>query len=474
MVDLPKNILYTNDNLFILNGMNSESVDLIYLDPPFNSKRTYSAPIGSKSAGASFKDMWSWDDVNEFYLEKMFTEYPYLVSFIQAIEGIHGKAMMSYITYMIQRIIELHRVLKPTGSLYLHVDPTASHYLKIVLDRIFGKNNFRNEIIWQRMSGAKGSQFKSKKFGTINDYILFYTKTDNYTINPTIKLTKNDPLTLKRFNKIDKKGQRYYDDSAHIWSNPSMGDRPNLCYEWRGYTNPHSSGWRLSKERLEEEYQKGNILIRKDGKLERRKYYKDDRGTPLNNIWTDINIASGKERTGYPTQKPLALLHRIINASSKNGDIVFDPFCGCATTCVAAQQLNRKWIGIDIEDQAAQVLIDRLSDDAGLFSDFIHSTEIPERTDIKKESPNLNIKERLFKEQKGNCNGCGNQYLIKDFHIDHIVPKAKGGGDYYTNYQLLCGHCNTTKGDRPMEYLMVKINKREELMRSKLSFGKKN
>ncbi|RLA08685.1 MAG: hypothetical protein DRQ51_01640 [Gammaproteobacteria bacterium] len=466
------NTLYTNDNLFILNGLNNESIDLIYLDPPFNSKRFYSAPIGSKSAGASFSDMWSWEDVNESYLEKMFSNYPFLVNFIQSIEGIHGKAMMAYITYMTQRIIEMHRVLKPTGSFYLHVDPTASHYLKIVLDKIFGKSNFRNEIIWQRMTGAKGSQFKAKKFGASTDTILFYTKSDEYHLNPTIKLKENDPVMLKKFNKIDNKGKRYYDDSAHIWRNPSMGDRPNLCYAWRGFNNPHLSGWRLSKQRLEEEYQKGNIVIKDDGKLERRKYFDDYDGKTLDNNWIDIPRAMGGERTGYPTQKPIALLNRIIKASSREGDIIFDPFCGCATACVAAQQLNRKWIGIDIEKQAAEVLVNRLSDDAGLFSNFIHRVDIPKRDDIKKELPSFSIKERLHKEQKGICKGCNHEYLIKDFHIDHIIPKAKGGGDYYENYQLLCGHCNTTKGDRPMEYLMNKVKIQDELLKEKLTFGK--
>ena len=145
---MSKNILYTGDNLYIMHGMNSESVDLIYLDPPFNSKRTHAAPIGSKAAGVSFKDMWSWNDVDEAYLDSMVDGYAHLVQFIEAIRSIHGEAMMAYCTYMTQRIIEMHRVLKPTGSLYLHCDQTASHYLKIILDRIFGMKHFRNEIIW--------------------------------------------------------------------------------------------------------------------------------------------------------------------------------------------------------------------------------------------------------------------------------------------------------------------------------------
>ncbi|KAK3584199.1 hypothetical protein CHS0354_035280 [Potamilus streckersoni] len=453
-----QNTLYTQDNLFVLHGMNSRSVDLIYLDPPFNSKRMYSAPIGSKSAGASFKDMWTWQDVNESYLDKLVERYPALVSFIQSVQDIHSRAMMAYITYMTQRIIEMHRVLKDTGSLYLHCDPTAGHYLKIVLDEVFGKDNFRNEIIWQRMLGAKGSQFKAKKYDAHFDL--------SYTVR---HMTEEE--RARKFPLEDEDGRRYYDDSAHIWCNPSMGDRPNLCYEWRGFINPHPSGWRLSKKRLEEEYQKGNIIIKPNGKLERRKYEEDYFGGGINNVWSDIRIASGKESTGYPTQKPLALLHRIVQASSQPGDTVFDPFCGCATTCVAAQQLGRRWIGIDIERKAAQVLIERLSTDAGLFSDFIHRTDAPQRTDIKPEPITPGVKERLFKTQEGRCNACGTEFDIRHFEVDHIIPKAKGGGDYYENYQLLCGNCNRIKGDRPMEYLRMKIKSREEMMKHRLTFA---
>ena len=464
-----QNTLFTNDNLFILYGLNSESVDLIYLDPPFNSKRTYAAPIGSKSAGASFKDMWTWNDVNDAYLEKMIQEYPDLVRFIQSIEKIHSKGMMAYITYMTQRIIEMYRILKNTGSFYLHCDQTASHYLKIVLDTIFGKDNFKNEIIWERMVGAKGSQHKAKKYGTSADILLFYTKSSINSFN-LIKNT-SEQERFKKFPLIDENGRRYYDDSAHIFCNPSMGDRPNLCYTWKGFKNPHPSGWRLSKERLEEEYKKGNIVIKSNGKLERRKYENEYKGNAINNIWSDIKIVSGKEATGYPTQKPLALLHRIIQTSSQEGDVVLDPFCGCATTCVAAQQLERKWIGIDIESKAVDLLIQRLSHDAGLFSDFIQRNDIPQRTDIIIEEISLKIKERLWKQQESKCNACYVEMRIIDFEVDHIVPKSRGGGDYYENYQLLCSNCNRVKGDRPMEYLRNKIKKREELLQSKIRFG---
>ena len=405
------NTLYTEDNLFILNGLNSESVDLIYLDPPFNSKRIYSAPIGSKAAGSSFKDMWSWDDVNEAYLESLIDKYPSLVRFIQSVQDTHDKPMMAYVTYMTQRIIEMHRVLKNTGSLYLHVDPTASHYLKIVLDRIFGKKNFRNEIVW--CYHGPGSP-KMRQFNRKSDTIFWYSKGTEWTFNKeNIRVPFKDPKqSLRKAMSVDGS---------------------------------------FSKDEVMEYRKKGKI--------------------PEN--WWVMRIAarSKKEYVGYPTQKPLALLERIIKASSNEGDIVLDPFCGCATTCVKAQQLNRKWIGIDIEKKAVDILIDRLSDDAGIFKNFVHTDKIPQRTDIELVDRTHSVKERLYKQQEGQCNGCKEAFKIYNFEVDHIIPKSKGGGDYYENYQLLCGNCNKVKGNRPMEYLRMKIRAREEILNQKLTFG---
>jgi site-specific DNA-methyltransferase (adenine-specific) len=407
------NTLYTQDNLFILTGMNSNLVDLIYLDPPFNSKRLYAAPVGTEAAGTSFKDMWTWTDVDEAYLDTLADKYPALARFISGVGKIHSKDMMAYLTYMAQRIIEMHRVLKDTGSLYLHCDPTAGHYLKILLDEVFGKNNFKNEIIWhyRRWTG------KAKRFQELHDIIYFYSKSNDYTFNVQ-------------------------------------------------YTN----------------YTEGSISRKKGGKLHRfKKGHEtvlvsdkeiDEKGVRENDVWHIPFIApSAKERTGYPTQKPLALLHRIIKASSNEGDIVLDPFCGCATTCVAAQQLGRKWIGIDLEKQAVRILVDRLKNDSGLFADFINTAVIPQRTDITTEQPSASVKERLYKEQNGLCNACGTKFDLWNLEIDHIIPKAKGGGDYYENYQLLCGSCNKIKGDRPMEYLRLKIKTREEMLENKIIFG---
>lgn len=353
-------------------------------------------------------------DVNEAYLDKIIDKYPMLVDFIGSIEATHSKAMKAYITYMTQRLIEMHRILKDTGSLYLHCDPTASHYLKIVLDRIFGRRNFKNEIIWHYQAGTKSKKF----FGRKHDVILVYGKSDKAIHNRIGKPVVNPD----RYKYTDEDGRRY-----------DVNGQGKRYYLAEGQTC--DDVWTYTQEK---QFQQLN--------------------------------SQSKERTGYPTQKPLALLHRIIKASSKEGDLVLDPFCGCATTCVAAQQLNRKWIGIDIEKQAVNVLMDRLSDDAGLFRDFIQRSDIPQRTDIQIELISQNVKERLFKEQKGKCNACDNEMRIVDFEVDHIIPKSKGGGDYYENYQLLCGYCNRVKGNKPMEYLVSKLKTREKLLEKKV-FG---
>jgi len=403
------NTLYTNDNLFILTGLNNNLVDLIYLDPPFNSKRFYSAPIGSRAAGSSFKDMWTWKDVNEAYLETLAGKYPALTDFIAATGAVHSKAMMAYLTYMAQRIIEMHRILKDTGSLYLHCDATASHYLKALLDEVFGKDNFRNEIIW--CYTGPGSPYM-RQFNRKHDTIFWYTKGKTWTFN-----------------------------------------KKQILFPYKGGT-PHSGGF-----------------TEKDGRrLVPEKYTE---GKVPETWWIDIAIAprSKNEYTGYPTQKPLALLTRIIKASSNEGDIVLDPFCGCATTCVAAQQLGRKWIGIDIEKQAVSILVERLSDDAGMFKDFINTKTPPQRTDIQKVEPIQSVKERLYKEQNSLCNACGTEFDIWNLEIDHIIPKSKGGGNYYENYQLLCSNCNKMKSDNPMESLRLKIETRKKMLKEKIIFG---
>ena len=350
--------IFCRDNLEIMRGINSDSVDLIYLDPPFNKGKKFHAPIGSTAEGAEFSDIWSPDSVKDEWHNEINDKYPALYKYLEAVGDIGSRSAKYYLIYMAVRLIEMHRILKPSGSIYFHCDQTVSHYIKLLMDTIFNHPNARGEIVWQRsISKQKGSQHKAKSWGVSTDSLFFYTKTDSYNLVNTRFITEEE--IFKKFNhENERTGEKYYDDSSHIWCTPGMGVRPELCYKWKGFENPHPSGWRLSKERLQEEYEKGNIVILGRGtnkKLQRRKYIKDYEGVPLGNLWTDINPVSGKENTKYPTQKPLALLERIIQSSSNIGDLILDPFCGCATTCVAAEKLKRNWIGIDVSAKAYEL-----------------------------------------------------------------------------------------------------------------------
>jgi len=415
-LNIQPNALFTADNLYVLNGMNSECIDLIYLDPPFNSKRLYKAPVGSKAAGAAFEDMWSWEDVDSALMVRLAETHPFLVDYITAIEVMHSKGMMAYIAYMAQRLFEMHRVLKPTGSIYLHCDPTASHYLKVVMDRIFGAKNFRNEIVWKKYAGRKSNA--KTKFPTQHDCIFFYAKSADAHFTP-IYLPMAEKEIAKEYNKVDADGRRY----------------------------------RLSRGR--------NYQL----KGEQRKIYLDEtRGRMVGGLWVEDGLqlnTSSAERTGYPTQKPLALLDRIIKASSKEGDVVLDPFCGCATTCVSAQRLGRRWIGIDVSDKAAVLIRERMADDVGaLFDDFTHYAKPPMRGDVERITKQA-AKPILYGTQAGHCAGCKDHFEARHLEVDHVIPRSKGGGDYLANFQLLCGNCNRIKGNRPMEYLLMVLAKRQ-------------
>ena len=280
---------------------------------------------------------------------------------IEIMTEIHSFNMQAYIVFMTNRLIEMRRVLKDTGSIYLHCDPTASHYLKVVMDSLFGKANFRNEIVWSRASGrAKGSQHPSRTFGRDTDSIFHYSKTSNY-IHNLLTYPMSAEAMDRWFPHTDTNRRRYH-VNVPLFCAASMGDRPNLCYEYKGISPPHPSGWRVSKDRLIEMDKQGDIIWRL-GKRPLRKTYADEyQGKPIGSLWSDIPIASGKERVGYPTQKPVALLDRLIKASSPEGSTVLDPFCGSGTSLESATKLGRSWIGIDINDAAISVVCNRLKD----------------------------------------------------------------------------------------------------------------
>ena len=325
---LKNRTIFCHDNLEVICGINSNSIDLIYLDPPFNKKKVFTAPTGSAASGASFSDIFREKDIKEDWLQTIKEDSEKLYNFLSGVKNIDGKKSYNfcYLVYIAIRLIECHRILKDTGSIYLHCDPTMSHYLKIVMDCIFGENNFRNEITWCYSSTSQAKRWFPKK----HDILFFYTKTIDYLFYPS-----------------------------------------EIRIPFRKELVKHGKTWESeNKESLKK--------LTKIGKIPE-------------DFWIDLYPVNSmaKERTGYPTQKPLALLERIIKASSKEGDLILDPFCGCATTCVAAERLGAKWIGIDVSIKAYEIVKERLQKEikSDLFNkkDINFSTEPPARTDDGKD-----------------------------------------------------------------------------------------
>jgi site-specific DNA-methyltransferase (adenine-specific) len=364
-----KNKLYLGDNLDILRKyVADESVDLIYLDPPFNSKATYNILFqeksGEKSAAqiTAFEDTWHWGIESEYAYQEVVKGGPRkLTDLLQAMRTFLGQNdMMAYLVMMAERLVELHRVLKPTGSIYLHCDPTASHYIKLLMDAIFNLINYQNEIVWKRTFAHNDPT----RCGRIHDIILFYTKGKTYTWNTVYQ--KPDPEYINTFfdQYDDIRKERY----ARIdLTAPRHGDGGNLLYEWKGIWPSKNRTWATTKDKLELLDKEGKIHYPKKGMPRLKRYESEFKGAVIQDIWSDIgqmhNLSS--ERLGYPTQKPEALLERIIKASSNEGDIVLDPFCGCGTSISVAERLHRRWIGIDITHLAVTLMRNRLHDTFG-------------------------------------------------------------------------------------------------------------
>ena len=422
---LNRTIFTSYDNLIALRGMNSETVDLIYLDPPFNSKKSYQAPIGTERhdkgypvevEGGEFGDRFKLGKVDPFVQQAMKDTWILNTINIQHLDELHaadelqvheiiiagglsgGEPTMAYLLFMAVRLLEMRRVLKPDGSIYLHCDQTESHGLKLLMDAIFGRQNFRNEIIWA-YTGPSNPNIR--QFPRKHDNILWYSKGENWTFNS--------------------------DDVRVPYKDPNQSLRKAM-----------DAGRGIGDDEVERYRARGKIV---------------------QDWWPDIALAvrSPQERVGYPTQKPLALLERIISASSNPGEVVFDPFAGCATAAVAAERLDRQWIAADWIDKAAELVKYRLRR-IGLDTaadNVIHRTDVPLRTDLGRLPPlDGAMKGKLYFD-KGNrlCEGCKKPFNISNLDFDHIVPKSMGGTDHIQNLQLMCGNCNSRKQDGDMTVL---------------------
>ena len=473
--------IWTGDNLDIMRGMNSETVDLIYLDPPFNSNQDYSAPLGSAAAGAAFKDTWTLSDLDVAWMGLIADAQPAVHQVLLAAREAHGKGMQSYLCMMAVRLMEMRRVLKTTGSIYLHCDDAAGHYLKLLMDSIFGAPCYRNHLVWRRAT-AHNDRYN---YGRIVEHILYYGKAENpywnweagHTPKTDEELKKAFPMTDAfgpvRSENLTGPNVRYgesgepwhgYDVSARgrHWAPPRDGYYAEYIEEhfipgYRSIEGTHARLDALDAAGLIQHPTKGIWPGLK-------RYAAADRGySPQNLILNPIgftNYNKGAEWVGYPTQKPLALLEHIIKASSEEGDLVLDPFCGCATACVASDRLNRQWVGIDISPKAAELVNMRLRQAMGSL--FHHGyvtarTDTPRRTDIDAPIPYRQNKHVLFGQQEGLCAGCRGEFPFKLFEVDHKVPRSRGGTDHLDNLQLLCSSCNRIKGDRPQEYLLARL-----------------
>ena len=480
--------LWIDDNIKVLRGINDEVIDLIYLDPPFNSKRIYNAPLGSSAAEASFDDTWKMDSVKQEWAELQETADRALWHVIEGAALTAGEAMQSYLIFMAARLAEMHRVLKTDGSILLHCDPHASHYLKQLLDWQFGTANFRNEVVWKRTSTKS---LGAKRFTRDGDRILYYSKSAKFTWNQQYR--PHDPeYVRKNYSYDDGDGLGPYQ------TQPLTGGKPGgpLAYKpFKGVEPSKGRAWSpprrdkfppVAAARLPQDYEELDILSRcaalddagllhwsKTKNPRYKSYLSIKHGNPASDIITHVPpvTSSSAERTGWPTQKPLALLRLLIRAASNEGDWVLDPFAGCATTCVAAEIEGRQWAGIDIDEVAVGVTLKRLQDHADAASHNVNLSGLwsglptvnvppgpPKRTDPDRPKRTPNSKLRLIlwadlpksedDEDRGLCPGCGKAKYAEDFDLDHIIPRAKNGPDTDSNRQLLCGNCNRIKGSR--------------------------
>lgn len=498
--------LYHGDNLDFLRGMNSETVHLVATDPPFNKNRDFHATPDSLARGARFSDRWSWEkDVHEEWTDSVRDDWPGVWHVITATRGAYGDDMAAFLCWLGVRLMEMRRVLRADGSLYLHCDPTASHYIKALLDGIFGVENFLSEIVWKRTSAHSDTKQGRRLHGHIHDVLLCYKKGNEWTWNPVYtdydsdyvedfyKFTEED--TGRRYRKGDLTAAKVGGDTSYEWrvKRPAGGEwkadlddewsEPKEGWEYRGVPPYRGRYWAFSHENMRELEREGRLVYARTGMPQYKRYLDEMPGVALQDIWTDIRPAPRRERTGYPTQKPIALYERIIEASSNPGDVVLDPFAGCATTPIAAERLGRQWVGMDIWDEAYRTVLTRLEEE-GLavreadsrqphlmtFGDVHYVTAPPERTDDNEvAAPSFRLRTKLYRpaepwqklsravmsrilaraQNSGGlvvCGGCGRSLEAEFMQLDHIQPRAEGGENHIMNRILLCSPCNGRKG----------------------------
>jgi len=458
-----------------MRGMNSETIDLIATDPPFNAKRIFNAPLGSRRASQQFDDRWRWDDVTDEWHDVIATDHPAIKEIIEACAVIEGgsvdpktgkidtgrtkNSIAAFIAWMAPRVIEMHRLLKPTGVLSLQCNWEANSYLRLLLDAVFGRSMFINEIAWQSHS-SKGNA--TRRLPRNHGTILVYGKTINWKWNPSyepynlkvlqqeydadalLKLSDSDQRTVNSYSHFEK-GRRYTLDNL---VSPNE-DRPNLRYEFLGVTRV----WRWTKERMEKSYNDGIVVQTRPGNVPRYKRFLDEQpGKLRHTVWTDVVTPENNDAV-WATRKPIELYQRIIECATDADDIVLDPFAGCATTCAAAETKRRDWVGIDIDPVAEDETKNRLESPevTGVNSvSVIVRTNKPKRTDINIISDEK-LREYLWKSQAKKCANpyCDSEKLRKvDMQLDHRIPKSRGGDDDVFNRMCLCGNCNQRKSNK--------------------------
>ncbi len=451
--------LFISDNLPVLRGIDSESIDLIATDPPFNKGVKAFQGITAAGENVSYSDVWTWSDVQQEWWTTIREEHRNLYEVIDAANHAAGDDMGAFLCWLGVRVLEMHRVLKPTGSLYLHIDHTAHAWTKAMMDAIFGRRNMNGDITWNRAA----ENLSRKKWRRGSETILYYVKGPSWVWHP--QYDDLDPEQIERDYRFTDERGRYTTTSC---TNNAV--RPNMVYEFNGNVRQ----WRYSRETMEGFEREGLLVFNKDGVPRRKRYLSESPGRRMTDVWSDIGVlaSNDNERTGYPTQKPLALYERIIKASSNPGDLVLDPFAGCATTAIAAERLGRGWVAIDLNDPAEKIIRERLEREAQLPVDndswdrAIHvTTDPPKRTDDgdavapelvvvsrkrnARRLPVREIRERLIISDGQRCQGCGWEPPYPDYlQVDHKKPRSLGGVDEMDNFALLCDPCNRFKSNK--------------------------